>query len=153
MFMAHFDVLNKIRKSLPVYRSLIPLERFHHYGLNMQMSLKDLSQNSLNLYCVESKKLFYYTSQWFLSSSRLQVLFLNLGLVGLLVFHIDKSQIDMILSAFSSHRINKAYRGKLKALSFFKFICLIVCLSIYSLIPFLGSRLKEDYVLGESACT
>ena len=56
----------------------------------------------------------------------------------------------MILSAFSSHQINKAHRGKLNAfLSICQFICLLVCLSIYSLIPFLGSGLKEDspYIL------
>ena len=85
-----------------------------------------MSQNSLNLFHVEPKKLFYCTSQWFLSSSRLlkTILFLNLGLVDLFVFHIDKSQIDMILCAFSSHQIKLTGGNKI-------FFCLFVNSSVF----------------------
>ena len=101
----------------------------------MQMSLDDPTENSYNLCSVEPKKLFYYISQLFLSSSRVlgcqKKRFLNLGLVGLFVCYIDNGQIDIGLSflkslSFGSHQMKKSHMKNLNA-----FLSLIVNLFVY----------------------
>ena len=62
--------------------------------------------------------------------------FLNLGLVGLFVFYIENGQIDIGLSFWQSPNEKISHEeSKCFFVSNCQFVCLLVYLSVYSLIP------------------